>query len=296
MTDGGKDPGTGRDASGDRRLVILITGASSGIGHAAARRFAARGWRVFASMRRLEKGESLRSEAKERGWDLHTPQLDVTDDASVASAVGTVLQQSGGRIDVLMNNAAYYAYGPLEETSPEELRAQFETNLIGVHRVTRAVLPAMRARRSGRVIVIGSLSGLIVLPAVGPYHASKWAIEAWTETLRYEVSRFGIGVVLVEPGPFKTALHDNEVKSRATHSPDSPYAGLVAAYESQAKQLGRAELPRLIDAIERAATTRHPRLRWAVGPNVISAGFLRRFVPDRLYELIMRFAFRSRAP
>ena len=113
---------------------------------------------------------------------------------------GAMLATTGGQIDVLLNNAGYYTYGPLEETTPDELRAQMETNFIGVHRVTRAVLPAMRARRQGRVIVIGSVSGLVVLPAVGPYHASKWAIEAWTETLRYEVSAWGIQVALDRTG------------------------------------------------------------------------------------------------
>ncbi len=295
MTVGVPSSGTGAAPPIADRPVALITGASSGIGHAAARRFAARGWRVFASMRRPEKGEALRGEARERGWELQTPQLDVTDDLSVARAVGALLEDTGGRIDLLLNNAGYYAYGPLEETTPDELRAQMETNLVGVHRVTRAVLPAMRARRAGRVMVMGSLSGLLVLPAVGPYHASKWAIEAWTEALRYEVSPLGISVVLIEPGPFKTALHDNEVRARA-HTAESPYAGMVAAYERQARQIRRAELSALVDTIERAATTRRPRLRWPVGPNVISAGYLRRIVPDRIYELIMRFAFRTRAP
>jgi NAD(P)-dependent dehydrogenase (short-subunit alcohol dehydrogenase family) len=295
MTAGNPSSATGPATPVTERPVALITGASSGIGHAAARRFAARGWRVFASMRRPEKGEGLCAEARERGWDLRTPALDVTDDASVAGAVGAILSETGGRIDLLLNNAGYYAFGPLEETTPDELSAQMDTNLIGVHRVTRAVLPAMRARRAGRVIVIGSLSGLLVLPAVGPYHASKWAIEAWTETLRYEVSPWGIRVVLIEPGPFKTALHDNEVKARA-HTANSPYAGMVAAYERQASQVRRGELPALIDTIERAATARRPRLRWPVGPNAIAVGTLRRIVPDSIYELIMRFAFRTRPP
>lgn len=287
--------GAGAGAGQGDGPVVLITGASSGIGRAAARRFASRGWRVFASMRHPERGESLLAEAKDRGWDLHVPALDVTDDGSVARAVGAMLATTGGRIDVLLNNAGYYTYGPLEETTPDELRAQMETNFIGVHRVTRAVLPAMRARRRGRVIVIGSVSGLVVLPAVGPYHASKWAIEAWTETLRYEVSAWGIQVALIEPGPFRTALHDNEVKATAAAASDSPYAGLVAAYEHQAKRVHRAELPALIDVIERAATSARPRLRWPVGPSSFSAAYLRRLVPDRIYELVMRLVFRRRA-
>ncbi|HEY5090556.1 MAG TPA: SDR family NAD(P)-dependent oxidoreductase, partial [Polyangia bacterium] len=139
--------------------TILITGSSSGIGRATAERFAARGWRVFASLRRPDAGASLRELAARSGWRLTTPQLDVTRDESVAAAVGEILRETSGRLDVLVNNAGYYAYGPLEETSSDELAAQLDTNVVGVHRVTRAVLPAMRARRSGTVVTIGSLSG-----------------------------------------------------------------------------------------------------------------------------------------
>jgi NAD(P)-dependent dehydrogenase (short-subunit alcohol dehydrogenase family) len=283
-----------RPMSAGDQSVVLITGASSGIGRAAARRFAARGWRVYASMRSPEKkGDGLRVEAAEQGWTLATPKLDVTDDASVAGAVAALLAETNGRIDVLVNNAGIYAFGPLEETTSDELRAQMETNVIGVHRVTRAVLPAMRARKRGRIVFLGSLSGLVVLPMVGPYHASKWAIEALAEAWRYELGPLGIGVVLIEPGPYKTALHDNEVKAAAAGQPGSPYAGMLAAYQRQAAKLRRAELPRLIDVIERAAIVPRPRLRWPVGPSTFSAAYLRRIVPDFFYELAMRIVFRG---
>lgn len=284
------------DATAENRPVALITGASSGIGRATVRRFAARGWRVFASMRSPEKGESLRAEARDRGWALNTPQLDVTSDASVAQAVGDLLEATRGRIDLLVNNAGYFAIGPLEETTPAELAAQFETNVIGAHRVTRAVLPAMRARGQGRIVFIGSLSGLVVLPIGGPYHASKWAIEALAESLRYELHQFGIGVALVEPGPFKTELHANERLASGAGAPGSPYFGLLEAYQGQSRQLRRAELPTLVNVIERAATVRRPRLRWPVGPSAFSAAYLRRIVPDFLYELVVRMVFRDRGP
>jgi NAD(P)-dependent dehydrogenase (short-subunit alcohol dehydrogenase family) len=143
---------------------------------------------------------------------------------------------------------------------------------------------------------MGSLSGLVVLPVVGPYHASKWALEAWAEALRYEVRPFGVAVVLIEPGPFKTALHDKEVLAAAAGGAASPYAGVVAAYQREARKLRRAELPLVIDVIERASTIRHPRLRWPVGPSCISAAYLRRIVPDRIYELVIRLVFRDRRP
>ncbi len=142
----------------------------------------------------------------------------------MSAAVGEVLRQTGGRLDVLINNAGYYAYGPLEETSSDELRAQLETNVIGVHRVTRAVLPAMRARRAGTIVTIGSLSGRVALPMVGPYHASKWALEGMIEAWRLELYPFGVRMALIEPGPFETPLYSNERPAAATERPDSPYA------------------------------------------------------------------------
>jgi NAD(P)-dependent dehydrogenase (short-subunit alcohol dehydrogenase family) len=273
--------------------AILITGCSSGIGRATAERFAARGWRVFATMRRPEAdaGGALREQAARQGWRLTTPALDVTRDDSVDAAVAGALGETGGRLDVLVNNAGYYALGPLEETSPDELRAQLETNVVGVHRVTRAVLPVMRARGTGAIVTMGSVSGLVAVPIAAPYHASKWALEGMIEALRLELLPFGVRVALIEPGPFKTALHDNEVRAAASGRPDSPYAALDAAYVRQARGMRRADVKRVVDVIERAATARNPKLRWPVGPTSFTVGRLRAFVPDRLYELVMRLGF-----
>jgi NAD(P)-dependent dehydrogenase (short-subunit alcohol dehydrogenase family) len=150
------------------------------------------------------RGAPLRARATAAGWRLTTPALDVTSDDSVAAATGDILRETGGRLDVLVNNAGYYQFGALEETSPDELRAQLETNVVGVQRVTRAVLPAMRARRGGTVVTLGSVSGRVAVPLGGPYHASKWALEGMTESLAQEVAGFGIKVTLVEPGGFAT--------------------------------------------------------------------------------------------
>jgi NAD(P)-dependent dehydrogenase (short-subunit alcohol dehydrogenase family) len=249
---------------------------------------------VFASTRRAEGGASLRELAAAKNWKVETPVLDVTRDDSVAAAVAEVLGKTGGRLDVLVNNAGYYASGPLEETSPDELRAQLETNVIGVHRVTRSVLPSMRARRAGRIVVLGSVSGRVAVPIVGPYHASKWALEGMIEAWRLELIPFGIQVALVEPGPYATSLYANEKLAAATAAAGagSPYAGLVAAYQRQLGRIKRArDLGPLIDVIERAATVRNPRLRWPVGPTSFTGGRLRALVPDRLYEWIMRLGF-----
>lgn len=272
---------------------VLITGSSSGIGAALARRFAERGWRVFATMRNPDGpgGAALRDEAAVRGWRLTTPALDVTSDASVAAAVASLLEETGGRLDVLVNNAGYYALGALEETTPDELRAQLETNVVGVLRVTRAVLPAMRARREGSIVTLGSISGLVAVPMVGAYHASKWALEGMIETLRLELLPFGIRVVLIEPGPYASDLHAKELLASGAQRTDSPYAPLLAAYRRQSEKMRRAALPGLVDVIERAATARRPRLRWLSGPTSLSAGRLRRLCPDFVYEWVMRLAF-----
>ena len=280
----------------DDSPVVLITGASSGIGRAAAIHFARKGWRVHASMRRPERAADLRSQAASAGWALATPALDVTDDGSVARAVSEILRAGGGRIDVLINNAGYYALGSLEDTSPAELRAQLETNVVGVHRVTRAVLPSMRARRAGAIVTVGSISGKVAVPMAGPYHASKWALEGMIEALRYELIPFGIRVTLVEPGPYRTELHVKEILAADARRSDSPYAPLLATYQRQAAAIRRDDVDALIDVIYRAATFPHPKLRWPVGPTSIVAGRLRALCPDWLYERLMRIAFRIRAP
>ncbi|HEY0710782.1 MAG TPA: SDR family NAD(P)-dependent oxidoreductase [Polyangia bacterium] len=274
------------------RPVVLITGCSSGIGAAAARHFARAGYWVFASMRRPASDHALLREADNEGWKLVTPALDVTDDVSVAAAVKAVLAATGGRVDVLVNNAGYYCTGPVEETTPDALRAQMETNLIGVLRVTRAVLPAMRARGSGTVINVSSISGVVVVPMAGPYHASKWALEALSEALRYEVASFGIRVVTVEPGPMQTQFHSNEVRVGQGNSEGSPYEPLQRAYQRELGKLRRGHADDVAAVMVRAARARWPRLRWRVGPTSFTGGVLRALVPDRLYEWIMRFAFR----
>jgi NAD(P)-dependent dehydrogenase (short-subunit alcohol dehydrogenase family) len=272
--------------------AVLITGCSSGIGLLAAQRFARAGFRVFASMRDPARGAALREQALAEGWWLRTPALDVTSDQSVAQAVSDLLAQTGGRIDVLVNNAGYFCLGPVEETSPDELRAQLETNVIGVLRVTRAVLPAMRARRSGSVVNLSSVLGRVVIPVNGPYQASKWALEALTETLRYEVRPFGIRVVCVEPGPFATEIRTNLVRTAELQRPDSPYGWMVDRYIESSARLPRGDASRVAEVIYRAATSRRPRLRWAVGPTAIVATNLRRLVPDWLYELGVRWLLR----
>src|SRR4051795_12235437 len=177
--------------------VALVTGASSGIGEAAARELVDAGFTVYGTNRKAVAGE-------QRDGVTFLP-LDVTDDASVAIAVGDVLARSG-RIDVLVNNAGFGVAGAAEESSVEQARALFETNVFGLMRVTRAVLPVMRAQGSGRIINVSSIVGLIPVPFMALYASSKHALEGYSESLDHEVREHGVRVLLVEPGFTKTAF------------------------------------------------------------------------------------------
>ncbi|HEX6852010.1 MAG TPA: SDR family oxidoreductase [Candidatus Polarisedimenticolaceae bacterium] len=271
--------------------VVLITGCSSGIGRETARLFARRGWRVFASLRDpgRPEAEALRAEAAREGWTLETPHLDVTDDASVDAAVGAMLRATGGTVDAVVNNAGSLLSGPLEEIPPEALRAHLDTLVVGVHRVTRAVLPAMRARGRGRVVVVSSLAGRSATPILGAYHAAKFGVEGMAEAWRYELAPFGIDVAIVAPGPFGTELHRNE---RRYAAPGSPYAGTVAAYDRLAGRLTRGDAGQVAEAIFRASSGARPPLRRRVGPFSFVGGRLPSLIPDSWRERLLRLAFR----
>ncbi len=193
--------------------VILITGCSTGFGNGAAKALADQGHTVYASMRGVDaKNEKpaseLRAYANSQKAALHVLELDVTSDSSVETAVSTVIEEAG-RIDVAINNAGVMPQGPTEAFTTEQFRQNLDVNTIGPFRVARAVFPQMRRQGEGLFINVTSIGGRIVLPSFGIYHASKWALEALSESLRYEVSGSGIDVVIVEPGPFNTELTPN---------------------------------------------------------------------------------------
>ena len=190
--------------------TIVITGCSTGFGKDAAERFAAAGHHVFATMRNVEGKNSgpagdLRALAADRGWTLEVVELDVTDDASVRTAADTVLERAGAP-DVVINNAGVMFVGLTEAYTTEEVHWQLDVNVLGVHRVLRAVLPGMRARGSGLVINVTSVAGRIATPFSAVYNASKWALEGYSLGLRREIAQTGVDVVVVEPGPFGTEL------------------------------------------------------------------------------------------
>jgi NAD(P)-dependent dehydrogenase (short-subunit alcohol dehydrogenase family) len=272
--------------------VVLITGCSSGIGRETARLFARRGWRVYATMRDpgRPEGESLRAEAAREGWALETPHLDVTDEASVRAAVEGMLRATGGTVDAVVNNAGHLLSGALEEIPSEGLAEHLDTLVVGAHRVTRAVLPAMRERGRGRVIMVSSLAGRSASPVLGAYHAAKFGLEGMAEAWRYELAPFGIDVTILAPGPFGTRLHANERRYGA--GPGSPYAALVAAYDRLAARLPRGDTSRVAEAIYRAAAGGPPPLRRVLGPLSWVAGRLDPLIPARLRGWAIRLLFR----
>jgi NAD(P)-dependent dehydrogenase (short-subunit alcohol dehydrogenase family) len=208
--------------------VTLITGATSGMGKAMALLLAGKGYDVYAGARKTADGEAMVAEAKGLGIPIKTVRLDVTDDGSVRAAVSRVADESG-RLDNLVNNAGFGFLGTVEEATDAEILRQFDVNVFGVGRMCRAVLPLMRAQRSGVIVNISAWLGRMGFPLLTYYNASKYAVEAITDSLRYEVAPFGIRVHSVMPGLFGTRfVSKGLVANPATVSPASPYAALAA--------------------------------------------------------------------
>lgn len=203
--------------------VIIITGCSSGFGLLTAAHLASKGHKVVATVRDLNRSGGLLDEVKRRHAAVHLLQLDVRDKLSVKNALADVGEKYG-RIDVLINNAGFGLGGFFEDLTDSEIREQFETNFFGVQNVTRAVLSFMRPQRKGTIINISSIAGLSASPAYSAYNASKWALEAFSECLHYEVKPFGIHVCLIEPGTYKTKIfYENARYGSNFNNPDSPY-------------------------------------------------------------------------
>jgi len=281
--------------------AVLLTGCSSGIGRATALAFHRAGHPVYATARRTEAIAELAAAG------LTTLAVDVTDEASMVAAVARV-EAGHGTVGVLVNNAGYALQSPVEETPMAEVRRQFETNVFGLVRLTQLVLPGMRRAGHGRVVNVGSMGGRFTFPGGGFYHASKHAVEAVTDALRYEVSGFGIGVVLVQPGPVATPFGDAAVAT--IDEPDQPAgegAGPYGPFRHElavryakaydgSRSSGALPPGRVAAVIVRAATTDHPRPRYAVG--VVARGLitLRRLTPDLVFDQVMTRTFPTPEP
>lgn len=269
--------------------TILITGATAGIGRYAALYFADRGYRVIATGRNRQALEALRAEGAARG--IETVTLDVTDAASIVQAVTQVDQITGGQgIDVLINNAGYGLAGAVEELTDEDLRAQFETNVFGLMAVTRAFLPGMRRRGSGRILNVSSIGGRVTFPLFGAYHATKYAVEALSDSLRMELRPFGVKVVLIEPGPIKSEFSQRSFDLVSRYNkPGSPYAA-VYARSGQIKAMAdkqSASPEKVARVMELAIRRRNPRARY-VAPfsSRLMLAFLNR-TPTRVRDWLM---------
>ena len=270
--------------------VVLITGCSTGIGRATALHLHARGWRVFATARRMETLDDLASET------LTPVYLELTDAASCAAAVDEVLAQAG-RVDALINNAGYGALGVLEEVAPDEARLQFETNVLGPLRMCQLVAPTMRAQQGGRIINISSAAGETAYPIAGLYCASKAALGSLSDTLRVELRPWNIKVVVVAPGIVRTAWFDN-ANRRATglvDNADSPYARLLNSYEKFQPAITGSRMPgpeAVVRMIDRALTARWPA-PYYFGPGLFWNGVVRlgRLTPLRLRDALLARIF-----
>ncbi|HXE12733.1 MAG TPA: SDR family NAD(P)-dependent oxidoreductase [Bryobacteraceae bacterium] len=263
--------------------VVLVTGASSGIGETCARFLSQRGHRVYGVSRRAAGA----SNAGDNGV-IHL-SMDITRDVSVKQAVGFLLQREG-RIDIVVNSAGIGIAGAIEETSIEEARTQLEVNFFGVLRICRAVLPAMRERGSGYIVNIGSIGGLIAIPYQGLYSASKFALEGLSESLRMEVKDFGIRVVIVEPGDHKTSFTENR-RPTDESSGNSPYRDRFhrAVARMAADEQSNPGPERVARLVYKIVTTANPRFRYTVGPaSQRAAVLLKRIAPYSLVEKVMR--------
>lgn len=276
--------------------TILITGATAGIGRHAALELVRRGEHVIATGRREAALASLLAEAaplaKSRGGRLDILALDVTDAASVAAAVTKVDALTGDRgPDVLVNNAGYGQMGPVEEISDAELRRQYDTNVFGLLSVTRAFLPKMRARESGRIVNVGSIGGRVTFPLMGVYNSTKYAVESLSDALRNELAPFGIDVAIIEPGPIATEFNDRAMDTIDLNAfAGSPYEPVVAEAGAFRKWFeGRSSGPEVTTrAIVHASLSARPRVRY-VAPRMLAFVLaLLSIVPTRLVDAFMQ--------
>ena len=268
---------------------VLITGCSTGIGRATAERLARHGVTVYATARRLESIEDLKAAGS------RTLALDVTDEESMRAAVAAV-EEAHGAVGSLVNNAGYSQSGAVETIPIDQVRHQFETNVFGLLRMCQLVLPGMRRRGHGRIVNVSSMGGRLTFPGGGIYHATKYAVEALSDAMRFEVKGFGVDVVVIEPGLIKTNFAETAVGS--VGEGDGPYAEFNAAvsratagvYEGPAAKLGGGP-DSVAKAIEKALSARRPRTRYPVTASARLMIAQHALLPDRAWDAAMRTTF-----
>jgi len=270
---------------------VLITGTSSGIGQATVVALAARDWRVFATMRNLKKRGLLEKALKDTGLQngVEIEQLDVTSGASIKAATDAILSRTGNKLDAVVHNAGVAAAGALEDVPESELRRVMETNFFGVVELTRALLPTFRGQGRGRIVIVSSEAAFMGQPTNSIYCASKWALEGWAEAIAYELEPFGIEIVLIEPGPYRTEIWKSTPRIQP---PGSPYHAWVQqvfrAGDSHAASVAR-DPEEVALVIAKALEAQHPRFRYPVGPFARLNHFMRGKVPSRLLRKATKF-------
>jgi NAD(P)-dependent dehydrogenase (short-subunit alcohol dehydrogenase family) len=262
--------------------VAVVTGSSSGIGYETSLLLARNQFTTYATMRNMGKSDGLREIASKENIPLNVTQLDVNNDSSVNNAIDSVIKENG-RIDILVNIAGFDLFGSLEESSLEEIKQQFETNVFGVIRTTKAVIPTMRKQGNGTIVNISSVGGTVgLLPFISAYHASKFAIEGFTESLRQELADFNINIILIEPGSISSNFMDNMKTAKGFDPNKSPYAKMVqqvfqgfesiSAYSSHPSKVAHT----ILDALN----SPNPELRNPVGKDAESIFKVRAELPD----------------
>jgi len=272
------------------RPVALITGCSTGIGLETSLLLAREGWRVFATMRDLKKAGPLKEAA--RGLPLEILPLDVDKAASIKKAVAMVVRETG-RIDVLVNNAGWGAFGALDEFTDREILAQYETNVFGLMRVTREVLPLMRRQGSGRIVHIGSLAGKMTFAGIGLYCSTKYAVESLTEGLRVETRPFGVQVTVVEPGSINTPFKANRRKAEVFLKKASTHQKVLEniLYFGDHPSRFTPKAPQVARVVLKALRAGRMATRYPVGLDAVTFPILRWFLPDAVYDWILKKAY-----
>lgn len=262
----------------DQKKVALVTGASSGMGRDFAIALAKEGFIVYGAARRLEKMDDLKS------FGVRPLKMDITKTEDVEVVVSSIKERHGN-IDILINNAGFGLYGSVEEVSIEDARYQFEVNLFGLARLTQLVIPVMRENKFGKIINISSMGGKIYTPLGAWYHATKHAIEGWSDCLRIELAKFGIDVVVIEPGGIETEFGDVLSEKLDKISGNGPYAYIVDGFKKMEEQGMELSKPSVItNLILKAVRAKKPKTRYVAGKLAKPLLFIRKWFGDRVYD------------
>jgi short-subunit dehydrogenase len=268
------------------KQVAIITGCSSGIGYETSILLAKNGFKTYATMRNVEKGDKLKDIVEKENLDLKIIKLDVTDDYSIKNAINEIIQETS-RIDILVNNAGNNIAGTVEDLSIEEFKEQFETNFFGLVRVTKAVLPIMRNQNSGIIVNISSIVGKMAIPLNSAYTSSKFAVEGFSESVRYELEDFGIKVILIEPGVIKSNFYENiKMSKNSLADPKSPYQPITQKiFEAFLSMIQYAFPAKIVaDVILEAITSDNSKIRYVVGDDAKSITEAKKRLSDKEFE------------